>query len=99
MGMDLANWLQSLVLAAKDPCGMFLQKNSSLGELRYQKIIAFLMGDLLDSLSDIAHEENYRNKLCGGKYSEVGQGKRWQRRQIKPIDLVHFFKCFKCFNY
>ena len=44
--MDLENWLQSLNLDAKDPCGMFLRKNGSLGELRYQKFTPFLMGDL-----------------------------------------------------
>ena len=61
--MDLENWLQSLVLTAKGPCGMFLRKNGSLGELRYRKFIAFLMGDLLDSSSDAAHGENYGNEL------------------------------------
>ena len=48
-------------MAAKDPCGMFLQKYCSLDELRYQKFIAFLMGDLVDSSSDVAYGENYGN--------------------------------------
>ena len=46
-----ANWLQSLVLATKDPCGILLRKNGSLGKLRYKR------GLLLDSLSGVALEE------------------------------------------
>ena len=33
LGMSLANWLKSLVLAAEDPYGVFLRVNGSLGEL------------------------------------------------------------------
>ena len=35
LGMSLANWLKSLVLAAEDPYGVFLRVNGSLGELGY----------------------------------------------------------------
>ena len=45
LDMGSANWLKSLVLAAKYPCGVFLWKNGSLGELRHQGFIAFLMVD------------------------------------------------------
>ena len=37
--MGLANWLKFPVLAAKYPCGVFLRKNGSLGELGHQGFI------------------------------------------------------------
>ena len=43
LDIGLANWLKSLVLVAKYPYGVFLQTNASLGELRHQGFIAFLV--------------------------------------------------------
>ena len=36
MGIGLANKLKSSVSTAKYPCGVFLQKNGSLGKLGHQ---------------------------------------------------------------
>ena len=77
----LANWLKSVVLAAKYPCGMFLQKNNSLGELRHQRFIAFLLvGWVCYSfmpVRGVVHGEDHGFELNGSwtHCSEVWQGK------------------------
>ena len=86
--MDLANWLKSLVLAAKYPCGVLLRKNGSLGELRHQEFIAFLVVDSVcyNSVSVKGDGEDNGLEFCGGTCFEVWLGKQWWRCQIKPIN-------------
>ena len=43
--MGHANWLKSLVLAAKCPYGAFLRKNGGLGELGHRGFVVFLVVD------------------------------------------------------
>ena len=73
--MGLANWLKSPVLAAKYPCGVFLRKNGSLGELGHQGFITLLVVACICYrvvvVRGVAHGEDYGLEFCGGMYSEV----------------------------
>ena len=91
--MDIANWLVSRALAAKYPRVVFLQKNDSLGELRHQAFIAFLVIDCVCyrfvTVKGVAHGESCGLELYGRTCSEVWQGKRWRQCQMKPIDRCY----------
>ena len=47
LDFGLPNTLESPVLAAKYPCGVFLRKKGSLSELEHQGFLALLVVDLL----------------------------------------------------
>ena len=58
--MGYGNRLKSLVLAAKYPFGVSLRKNGSLGELRHQGFIAFLVVVWIHyGFMTVAHGKDY----------------------------------------
>ena len=68
--VDLANKLKSQVLVAKYPCGVFLRKNVTLGELGHRGFLSFLVIDYaccnFMTIKKAVFGEDNVLEFCGG---------------------------------
>ena len=83
------------MLAPEYTCGVFFQKNGSLGELEHQELIAFLLVDWVLQSRDckeggVAFGQDCGLKLCGECAQKCDkENQEWRWRQIKAIDGWH----------
>ena len=68
--MDLENWLQLLVSAAKYCCSLFLRKTYRLSEFYSLLVVEWVYYKFV-TLIGIAYGEDYVFEFCGRACSEV----------------------------